>query len=166
MTVWKHVIATAVALTWAGSAAAQDAPQTEVLGGTAAPVANSTTPEWWAFSRGDQRNYLIDVNSVVRNGDELTVMVARIPKDTAAGDYSHTMDQFGIRCRARQSHVVTSSEAFQDGVPEEPFTTDEPWEAIARNSFDDGIREIACENMRPQPPSYPSVKAYFDAGRP
>ncbi len=165
MTIRKYAIATAAAMLWAGAAAAQDAP-TEVLGGTAAPVAASTGAEWWAFSRGAQRNYLIDVNSVVRNGDELTVMVARIPKDTEAGDYSHTVDQFGIRCRARQSHVVTSSEAFADGATEEPFTTDEPWESIARSSLDDAIREISCDNMRPQPPSYPSVKAYFDAGRP
>ena len=166
MTIRKCAIL-AITLVWAGAATAQEQqPQTEVLGGTAAPVATATTPEWWAFSRGGQRNYLIDVNSVARNGDELTVTVARIPKDTAAGDYSHTMDQFGIRCRARQSHVVTSSEAFEDGVPEDPFTTDEPWEAISAGSFDDGIREIACENMRPQPPSYPSVKAYIDAGRP
>lgn len=165
MTIRKYAIATAVALVWAGSAVAQDAP-TEVLGGTAAPVATSTAAEWWAFSRGGQRHYLIDVNSVARNGDELTVTIARIPKDTEAGDYSHTVDQFGIRCQARQSRVTTSSEASADGAPEEPFATDEPWEPIARNSLDDAIREISCENKRTQPPSYPSVKAYFDAGRP
>lgn len=168
MTVLKYAIATTVAILWAGAAAAQTPPPppVEVLGGTAEPVAQSTGPEWWAFSRGQQRNYLIDVNSVVKTGDELTVTVARVPKDTPAGDYSHTVDQFGIRCRARQSHVVTSSDAFEDGVPGEPFATDEPWEAIAADSFDDAIREISCDDMRPQPPSYPSVKAYIDAGRP
>ncbi len=167
MTIQKYAMA-AVVMLWAAAASAQDAPPppVEVLGGTAAPVLASTVPEWWAFSRGEQRNYLIDVNSVVKDGDELTVMVARVPKDTPAGDYSHTVDQFGIRCRARQSHVIVSSDAFEDGVPGEPFTTDEPWESIARDSFDDAIREITCDDMRPQPPSYPTVKAYIDAGRP
>ena len=164
MTIRKYAVAAAVML-WAGAAAAQDAP-VEVLGGTAEAVQENTGPEWWAFSRGEQRNYLIDVNSVVKTGDELTVMVARIPKDTPAGDYSHTVDQFGIRCSARQSHVVISSDALEDGVPGEPFQTDEPWESIARDSFDDAIREISCDDMRPSPPSYPTVKAYIDAGRP
>lgn len=168
MTVLKYAIATSVAILWAGAAAAQTTPPppTEVLGGTAEPVPQSTGPEWWAFSRGQQRNYLIDVNSVVKTGDELTVMVARVPKDTPAGDYSHTVDQFGIHCRTRQSHVVLSSDALEDGVPGEAFATDEPLVAIAPDSFDDAIREISCDEMRPLPPSYASVKAYIDAGRP
>lgn len=167
MTIRKYAIATAVAALWAGAASAQTAPpQQEVLGGTAEPVQATAGPEWWAFSRAATKHYLIDVRSVARTGDELTVMVARVPTDTPAGDYTHTLDQFGIRCNGRQSHVVLSSEAFADGVPEEPFVTDEPWETIAARSFDDGIREISCEDMRPQGPSYPSVKAYIDAGRP
>ena len=167
MTIRKYATATAVVLLWAAAAQAQTPPpQEEVLGGTAEPVQEATGPEWWAFSRAEAKHYLIDVNSVVRAGDELTVMVARVPKDTPAGDYSHTVDQFGIRCNGRQSHVATSSDAFADGVPEEPYDTEEPWESIAPDSFDDAIREISCDNMRPEPPSYPSVKAYIDAGRP
>ena len=167
MTIRKYALATAMVIFWAAAAQAQTAPpQEEVLGGAPAPVQEATGPEWWAFSRAEAKHYLIDVNSVVRTGDELTVMVARVPMDTTAGDYSHTVDQFGIRCNGRQSHVATSSDAFADGVPEEPYDTEEPWESIARDSFDDAIREISCENMRPSPPSYASVKAYIDAGRP
>lgn len=167
MTIRNSAIAMALVALLAGAAQAQTAPpQEEVLGGTAAPVEEATGPEWWTFSRAEAKHYLIDVSSVVRAGDELTVMVARVPMDTAAGDYSHQVDQFGIRCNGRQSHVVTSSDAFEDGVPEEAYDTDEPWESIAPDSFDDAIREISCENMRPSPPSYDSVKAYVDAGRP
>lgn len=170
MSIRKYAAAASVILLSAGAAVAQDAPPsppTEVLSGTAeTQPAPTTGPEWWAFSRAPTKHYLIDVNSVSKTGDELTVMVARVPTDTAAGDYSHTVDQFGIRCGARQSHVVTSSDAFEDGVPGEAFDTDEPWETISRDSFDDAIREISCDDMRPAPPSYPSVKAYIDAGRP
>ena len=147
----------AMAMICAGAAWAQDPPS---------PAETPATAEWWVFSRAATKHYLIDVHSVARTGDELTVMVARVPTDTPAGDYTHTIDQFGIRCSARQSYVVLSSEAFADGVLEEPFVTDEPWEAIAGRSFDDGIREISCEDRRPEGPSYPSVKAYIDAGRP
>jgi hypothetical protein len=167
MTIRKYAIATALVSLWAAAALAQTAPpQEEVLGGAAEPVQESTAPEWWAFSRAQAKHYLIDVNSIVRTGDELTVMIARVPNDAPAGDYSHTVDMFGIRCSGRQSHVVTSSDAFEDGVPEEPYDTGEPWESIARDSFDDAIREISCDDMRPLPPSYASVKAYIDAGRP
>jgi|GEM_PF-2832074 len=168
MTILKYAIATAMVAMWAGAACAQTTPPppVEVLGGTAEPVPESTGPEWWAFSRAPNKHYLIDVHSVVKTGDELTVMVARVPTDTPAGDYSHTADQFGIRCSARQSHVITTADALEDGVPGEIFNTDEPWETIARDSFDDAIREISCDDMRPAPPSYASVKAYVDAGRP
>lgn len=157
--------ATAIGLaifTLAGAAEAQDAPAEAPATAPEVPAG----PEWWIFSRGDTRAYLIDVDSVVKTGDELTVSVARVPRDKPAGDYSHTVDQFGIRCRARQSHVVNSSDAFEDGVPGEPFAADEPWADIVRNSLDEGIREIACEDLRPEPPSYDSIKAYIDAGRP
>lgn len=151
----------------AGAAQAQEAPPVEVFDtGPAAPAQATTGPEWWVFSTGETRAYLIDVNSVAKTGDELTVSVARVARDKAAGDYSHTVDQFGIRCRARQSHVVTSSEALEDGTLDEAFATDEPWEAIVRNSLDEAIHQIACDDMRPEPPSYASVKAYIDAGRP
>lgn len=150
----------------AAVAMAQDTAPVPVETLEAAPAQASTEPEWWVFSRSPSRHYLIEVNSVVKTGDELTVTIARAPTDTPAGDYSHTLDQFGIRCRARQSHVVTTSDAMADGVPEEAFVTDEPWEAITASSFDDGVRQIACDDMRPEGPSYPSVKAYIDAGRP
>ncbi|WGM32382.1 hypothetical protein [Brevundimonas sp. NIBR11] len=173
MTVQKYAaVLNAVTLgaaLWAGVAAAQVAPPpppVEALDASPATPAAPPGPEWWIFSRGAQRHYLIDVNSVVKTGDEATVMVARIPTDSASGDYTHTLDQFGIRCSARQSHVVLSSEASEDGVPEEPYATDEPWEPIAAQSFDDAIRQIACEDMRPEPPTFPTVKAYIDAGRP
>ena len=115
--------------TLVGAASAQDAP-------AAGTPEVRTGPEWWVFSRGDARIYLIDVNSVDQTGDELTVSIARVPRSLAAGDYSHTVDQFGIRCSARQSHVVTSADAVEDGTLGDPFTTDEPWADIARNSVD------------------------------
>lgn len=154
----------AVAGLWACGAAAQETPSEEVLADPAAQT--SSGPEWWVFSRGDTRAYLIEANSVSRTSDELTVTIARVPRHTPAGDYTHTIDQFGIRCQARQSHVVTTADALEDGAPGEPFATDEPWEAIGRGSLDDAIRQITCDDMRPQPPSYADVKAYIDAGRP
>lgn len=122
--------------------------------------------DWWIFSRSDQRRYLIDVNSVARTDDALTVAVARVPREGAPGDYSHTEDLFGVRCAANESHVERSTDVFEDGEPTEPYVTDEPWATIPPDSLDEGVKVIACENSRPPGPSFPSVRAYIDAGRP
>lgn len=163
-------IATATIALSAGGATAlapmpQQQQQEEILSGPSAPVGPTTGPSWWTFSRGTNRTYLIDVNSVTRNGDEVTVLIARVPTDKPARDYSHTVDQFGIRCAAMQSHVATSSEAFEDGVLEAPYAADEPWSPIDPNGFDDAIRAVACDDVRPQANPYASIRAYIDAGR-
>jgi hypothetical protein len=165
MNLKRSATATVVAILWSGAALAQDRPP-EVQTLDAPAGQTPTGPEWWAFSRATNRHYLIDVHSIARTGDELTVEIARVSTESSAGDYSHTVDQFGIRCAARQSHVVLSSEASADGALEEGYATDEPWEAITDRSIDDNIRQIACDDLRPQGQSYPSVKAYIDAGRP
>lgn len=163
-------MAVVTALLWAGGVAAQDAGAQDA-GGQEAPAeeALSVRPgaasEWGVFSRGETRRYLIDATSVQRNGDEASIMVARISTTSAAGDYSHTLDRFEVRCRARQIHVVSTTDVAADGTPDQPYATDEPWEAISPGSFDSAIHEIACDNAVPQPPSYATVKAYIDAGR-
>ena len=151
-------------LVLAGSVSAQDvpAPAPQDAPAVAAPPA----PEWWIFSRSDQRGYLIDVNSVARTGDELTVAIARVPRQGDPADYSRTEDVFGFRCRAGEAHVDRSMDVLEDGTPTEAYPADEPWEAIRPGSVDDGAREIACEGRRPPGPSFPSIKAYIDAGRP
>ena len=150
----------------AAAATGQDAPaggapvQEEVLGG---PQMSSS---WGIFSRGATRHYLIDIRSVTHSGGEATITIARVPTDTPAGDYSHTLDRFAVQCQGNRSRVVSSTDVSADGVADEPYPADEPWEAISPRSFDSAIQEIACDSAEPQPPFYPSDKAYFDAGRP
>lgn len=159
--------AAAIVMLAAGGTIAQDAPaQTAPPAGEAPAASPTAATAWGVFSRSDTRRYLIDIGSLQRNGDEVAVSVARVATDAAAGDYTHTLDRFEVRCRASQIHVVTTTDVSADGQADEPFATDEPWEAINPRSFDAAIHEIACENSEPQQPHYPSVKAYIDAGRP
>jgi len=164
---FSRLAAVGTILAMAGPASAQDAP-TPAPQDTAvqAPPPAPTGPEWWVFSRSTQRSYLIDVNSIARTGDELTVKIARLPRQGEAQDYSHTEDVFGIRCAANQSHVDRSMDVLEDGEPTEDYATDEPWDTIRAGTLDEGVHEIACDNGRPPGPSFPSVKAYIDAGRP
>jgi len=152
-------------LAMAGPALAQEAPAPQEMS-VQTPPPEPAGPDWWVLSRSDQRGYLIDVNSVARTGDELTVTMARVPRQADPADYSHTVEVFGIRCTARESHVDQSMDVLEDGSPTEPYATGEPWEAVRPGSLDEGALVIACEDRRPPGPSYPSVKAWIDAGRP
>ena len=158
--------AMAAAMLWAGGAVAQDAPAQSAPPTEEAQASPGPSVAWGVFSRSDTRRYLIDIGSIARNGDEAEVMVARVATDTGAGDYTHTLDRFAGRCRARQIHVVTTTDVSAEGQADEPYATDEPWEPINPRSFDAAIHEIACEESEPQQPHYPSIKAYIDAGRP
>lgn len=144
---------------------AQDAPQppaTAEVMDAAAP----TGPDWWIFPRSVDRSYLIDVGSIMRTGEELTVDVARVKRSGDAGDYSRSQDRFGVRCDANQARVDLTMDIFEDGEPTEAYATDEDWAAIEPGSLEDGVRQVACPDARPPGPSFPSIKAYIDAGRP
>ncbi len=159
--------AAAVVLLGAGSVVAQDAPaQTTAPAVESLSMAPAAAAAWGVFSRSDTRRYLINASSVLRNGDTAEVFVARVPAEAGAGDYTHTLDQFEVRCRGRQIHVLATTDVSADGQADEPYATDEPWETINPRSFDSAIYEIACEDSQAQPPHYPSVMAYIDAGRP
>lgn len=162
---FDYLVAVVGVIAMAGSVSAQEGPAPQDLT-AAAPLSAPGAPEWWVFSRSDQRGYLIDVNSVARTGDELTVRIARVPRQADPADYSHTEDLFGVRCAAREAHVDMSMDVLEDGEPTEAYATGEPRDAIRPGSLDEGALQIACEDRRPPGPSYPSVKAWIDAGRP
>jgi hypothetical protein len=155
----------------AGTAAAQDAPavpaqEEEIMltPGAVPPAATGT--QWRAFSRSTTSVYLINIGEVVTEGDEVRVKIARINLATPAGDYSHVIDEFAIRCGAGESHLITTTEAYEDGEPADSFPADEPWSRIQAGSFDDGLKRISCGEATPNGDPFPSLRAYIDAGRP
>lgn len=165
---WAAAVAVfAGGLTLAGAVMAQDAPpapQEEIL--TAPPPAEAEGPSWAQFSQSASSNFLINGGEIETVGDEVRVTVARVPKAGDPADYSHVIDVFAVRCDAGQSHLVSSAEAYEDGEVTEAFDADEPWADIQEGSFDAALREIGCGRARASGDSFPSVKAYIDAGRP
>jgi len=162
-------VALAAILALAGPAAAQEAPpaRAEVLVAPDAPAPPPAEgPQWRAFSRGASSTFLIDPSSVRTEGDAITVKIARVPLTGAAGDYSHIIDDFAVRCASDESHLVASTEAYEDGELTETFPVDEPWAEIRPGSFDEGIQRIGCGVAIPTGAPFPSVRAYIDAGRP
>ncbi len=150
----------------AGAAIAQDAPplQEEILTDGAAPA--PTGPQWRAFSRSSNSVFLVDIGSLTKAGDEARIKIARVPLTAAAGDYSHVVDDFAARCASSQTHLTASTDVLEDGEPTEAFPVDEPWSRVQPGSFDDAIKQFACDDMLPAGDAFPSVRAYIDAGRP
>lgn len=165
---WIWGVATVVAMVGsAGGAMAQDPPPTE--GEAAVEVLAPEAPagpQWKIFSRGSQSNYLIDLSSLRPEGDELRVKIARVSTTAEPGDFSHVIDEFGIRCAAAQTHVITSTEVFEDGEGSDSYDTDEPWSDVGAGSLDEAIKNLACDELVPSGTAYDSVRAYIDAGRP
>lgn len=141
----------------ASAVTAQDEVEMLSAGGTA---------QWRMFSQSDASSYLIDMASIIRNGDDATVRVARVSKRNEAGDYSHAIDLFGVRCRAGETRVESSSEVLEDGETAETYAADEPWSPARNGSFDYSVKEMACGEQEPTRSAFDSIRAWIDAGRP
>ncbi|MES2833097.1 MAG: surface-adhesin E family protein [Pseudomonadota bacterium] len=162
----KHaalIVAGVAALLWANGAAAQDAPAAQVMAETPMPPSG---PQWGAFSRDSRMIYLVDTADITKDGDIARAQVARVRRDTPAGDYSHVVDVFEVQCDGMQSHMVTSTDIEADGATGESYPADEPWTPIRTGTFDEMVKMMACKESVPAGDLFPSIKAFIDAGRP
>lgn len=148
----------AVWLAMAGASSAQDA---------AAPAAPTSAAgsEWHVFSRSADRAYLVDLGTV-RDGDGAkTVEVARVSRRNAAGDYSHSVEGYSLRCSANQVRLGQTVVHDATGAEAERFDDGADWDDIREGSVDEYVKLQVCDNHRSAPPNYPSIRAFIDAGR-
>lgn len=160
----------AALLLTAGPAMAQEtppAPQDEVLTAPDAVTAPAAAgPQWRVFSRSATSAFLIDIASVRPDTDGIAVKIARVPLASPPGDLTHAVDDFAVRCGARQARLTASTEAYEDGELTGSFAADEPWGDIRPDSFDEAIHQIGCGEATPSGAPFASVRAYIEAGRP
>ena len=127
--------------------------------------APSAREDWTTFSRSGTRAYLADIGGMT-SGDTVSIRLARTPLNREAGDYSHTIDDYQFQCAAGQVRTVASTEYGPDGVQTDRFEDPTAWEDIPANSLDAYLKAVACDGARTTSPTWPSIKAYIDAGRP
>jgi hypothetical protein len=159
MDIKQGLAAIAAAGLLAGTGSGAVAQDVEMLSG-------GSTAQWRMFSESDATTYLVDMASILRNGDEASVRIARVSKRLEAGDYHHVVDQFGVRCGAGETRVETSSDIAEDGVTADTYAADEPWTPAPRNSFDEAVKEMACGEKEPSRAPFETIRAWIDAGRP
>jgi hypothetical protein len=135
-----------------------------------APTAVQTAPapaaeDWNAFSRSTVRVYMTDVNGFKTSGDVVSARIARVPLTGQPGDYSYAADEVEFRCAAKQSRTVASIEYGPDGVQTDRYEDPEEWAAYTPDTRDAYLSQLVCDGDRTSPPTWPSIKAFIDAGR-
>jgi hypothetical protein len=156
-----QIAAIVAGLTAGGTAMAQDATPA-----AAAPAqATTLTEDWNPFSRSAVKVYMANVNGFVTTGDVVSVTVAKVPLDGRPGDYSYAADQIEMRCSAKQSRLAYSIEYGPNGVQTDRFDDPEEWAPYAPETRDAYLAQLVCDGDRASPPTWPSIKAFIDAGR-
>ena len=130
--------------------------------GFATPAAAET---WHAFSRSANSAYMADVDAIVVEGDITRITLAIVPLRGEPDDFSHTVDTYEFRCGAKQWRSPVSIEYGPDGAEAARYPDDSDW-LNARDGTVPGIlKEIACDGVRANPPTWPTIRSFIEAGR-
>ena len=110
---------------------------------------------------------MADVDSIVANGEVTSVRVVTAPRNGTPGDYSHSIETYEFKCGTGNWRTAGMVEYGPDGAeagsyPEEGAA----WEEMRPNTAPFFLNNIVCEGSRAQPPVWPTIKAFVDAGRP
>lgn len=122
--------------------------------------------EWNAFSSSPKLTYLANVGGINVLGDDTTIRIARVPVEGAAGDYSHKIEEFVVRCGAKQFRTVLELEYGPDGAEVARYDDAEAaWDAVPSSGLGAYIKDIACDRVRASGANAPSIQAFIDGRR-
>jgi len=130
--------------------------------GLASPAAAET---WHAFSRSANAAYMADVDAIVVEGDVTRIPLAIVPLRGEAGDLSHTINTYEFRCSQGQWRSPESLEFGPDGAETGRYPDDSDWTNARDGTVPAILKEIACDGVRANPPTWPTIRAFIDAGR-
>lgn len=122
--------------------------------------------EWHSISRNAERVYLADVGGMGVVDDVTTIMVARVARrPSSPTDYSYTADEYAYKCATNEVRPGASVEYGEDGSETNRFEDGGEWETVRPDTLDAFVKQVACDGERANPPVFPSIKAFMDAGR-
>jgi hypothetical protein len=126
----------------------------------------ASAQEWHPISRNSDRVYLADVGGMGVVEGVTTIMVARVVRrPSSPTDYSYTADQYDYRCATNQVRPGASVEYGEDGAETNRFEDGGDWETVRADTLDAYVKQVACDGERANPPVFPSIRAFMDAGR-
>lgn len=126
----------------------------------------ASAESWHAFSRSANSAYMADVDSIVVEGDITRIQLAIVALRGEPGDFSHTSDTYEIRCESREWRSPVSIEYGPDGEEVDRYPDDGDWTPARPGTVPGILKEIACDGVRANPPFWPTIRAFVEAGRP
>jgi hypothetical protein len=130
----------------------------------ATPVLAET---WNPYSRTAARAYLADSDSIAVVDGVTSIRAASAPMNAAPGDLSHTRETYQFQCEAGTWRTAGLTEYEADGSEGETYPEEgAPWEPVRRNTVPDFLKSIACDGARAEGATWPSIRAFIEAGRP
>lgn len=144
--------------------------KTWLLMGSVASVLLAAAPAWaenWhTLARSVNNAFMADVDAIVVEGDITSIKLATVPLKGDAGDYSHSVETFQFRCAQGDWRTAGVVEYGPDGAESGRYPEDgASWEEMRPNTQPAFIKGIACDGARANPPHWPTVQAFVDAGR-
>ncbi|WP_439470713.1 surface-adhesin E family protein [Brevundimonas sp.] len=122
--------------------------------------------DWHAYSRTATRAYLADVASIATVDGVTTIQSASVPMTGAASETGHTQTIYQFQCDAGKWRTAGESEYAADGTHEDYPEEGAAWETLRPNTIPDFIKQIACDGSRSSTATFPTIRAFLDAGRP
>jgi len=145
----------------AGTAGAQDMQTSPSAPVESLPVEQ----DWHPFSRSSIRIYMADVKSIATMEDVTRVSVAKPSLQGQPGDYSYAVEVVEFKCAIKHSRSTTETEFGPEGTQIDQYEDPSPWEPYSITSRDAFLASVVCDGERAPPPTWPSIKAWVDAGR-
>jgi hypothetical protein len=130
--------------------------------GAASPVAAET---WTRFSSSTSTTYIVDQDTLTPTDGVANVRFARVPAQGDATDLSHEVEEVAIRCSDGQSRTTANVTYGPNGAETDRYAEDAAWDATPSGGIYGGLKSFACEDMRPQSKSFPTVAAFVADGR-
>ena len=122
---------------------------------------------WHTYSRSTGNVFMADVDSIVVEGEITRILVATVARTGEPGDYSHTVETFEFQCGSNSKWRTAGMTEFGPEGEEMGRYPEEgsEWESVRANTSPDYLEQIVCDGLRAQPPIWPTVRAFVDAGR-
>ncbi|MBA4808624.1 hypothetical protein [Brevundimonas sp.] len=120
---------------------------------------------WARFSASDRVVYLVDQDTLTPVDGVATARFARVPAQGDATDLSHETEELAIRCSDGQSRTTAMVTYGPDGAETDRIAEDGAWDDTPSGGIYGGIKSFACEDMRPQARSWPTIADFIAAGR-
>jgi len=136
-----------------------------LVGGAVLAATPSAAETWVRFSASDAVVYLVDQDMLTGVDGVVAARFARVPTHGDAGDLSYKIEELSVRCSDGQSRSTTTISFGPDGAETDRETDDAPWEDAPSGGVYGAMKSFACDDMRPQGQTYPTIQALIEAGR-